>query len=463
MSLTQGGTGYDENDPPHYAHILQRCSAFLIDSFICSTIPTLLASSNMIRYISGDPEAQNSIFVILQGLIIFIYFTVPMASKYQTTFGGWCVGIRVVDLNYQRISPNRAVGRLLSSILSSLIFGIGYLMVLFTKRKQCLHDMMAKTIVINLNERSVIYYLLQLCGTFVASTAFVIFISMTGLDFDVKKQKSTDVDNPDQLSETKKTTDRLRAFQFNAVKPLFVKTQSRIRVKKYTQSKMINLLKTMKTKTPASSLISSDIGGLHLSLEPELGQISINQTSYSLLKVNIKAHESSDFLFNSFSFTKYSIEAGGKNIGLSGVPVKISRIDPFLSSMMLASKKSDPKEISKISGVLTMTYPAEVKLVLFTSGDKPGTAIRLDANNYLLLRKFSGSDVIIEQSGKNFDNARFLTFDKKKTYIRILSAQTKNGDSGKIVGITSVEPPKYFGFFVSAGEHQLSLPVVLKK
>ena len=323
--------------------------------------------------------------------------------------------------------------------------------------------MMAKTIVINLNKRSVIYYLLQLCGTFVASTAFVIMISMTGLDFDIKQQKFPDVDNPGMPSETTKTTDRLRLFQFNALKPVFVKTQNRVRVKRYSQSKMIKLLKTMKTKIPASSLISSDIGGLHLSLEPEPGQISVNQTSYSLLKVNIKSHESSDFLFNSFRFTNYSIEAGGTNVTLSGVPVQVSRIEPFLNSMMLASNKTDPKEISKISGVLTMTYPAEVKLILFTSGDKPGTAIRLDANNYLLLRKFSGSDVIIEQSGKNFDNARFLTFDKKKTYIRILSTQTKNGDFGKIVGITSAEPPKYFGFFVSSGEHQLSLPVLLKK
>ena len=72
----------------------------------------------------------------------------------------------------------------------------------------------------------------------------------------------------------------------------------------------------MKTKTPASSLISSDIGGLHLSLDPELGKVSEKKTSYSLLKINIKSHESSDFLFSSFKFTKYSIESAGKNIGI---------------------------------------------------------------------------------------------------------------------------------------------------
>jgi uncharacterized RDD family membrane protein YckC len=44
----------------------------------------------------------------------------------------------------------RAVGK----IISSLIFGIGFLMALFTNNKQSLHDKIASTFVVNSSEKA---------------------------------------------------------------------------------------------------------------------------------------------------------------------------------------------------------------------------------------------------------------------------------------------------------------------
>ena len=49
----------------------------------------------------------------------------------------------MTDLNGERLSFGRATGRHFGKWVSALTLGIGYLMCLFTARKQCLHDLMA--------------------------------------------------------------------------------------------------------------------------------------------------------------------------------------------------------------------------------------------------------------------------------------------------------------------------------
>jgi len=59
------------------------------------------------------------------------------------------LGIRVTDLNGNRISFGRATGRYFAKIVSSLTFMIGYIIAGFTDRKQALHDMIAGCLVVN--------------------------------------------------------------------------------------------------------------------------------------------------------------------------------------------------------------------------------------------------------------------------------------------------------------------------
>jgi uncharacterized RDD family membrane protein YckC len=53
-----------------------------------------------------------------------------------------------VDLHGKRISFPRALGRFFATYLSGIILGIGYLMALFTGKRQTLHDMIASTLVV---------------------------------------------------------------------------------------------------------------------------------------------------------------------------------------------------------------------------------------------------------------------------------------------------------------------------
>jgi hypothetical protein len=58
-------------------------------------------------------------------------------------------GIKVTDLDGERIGIGRGVGRYFASWLSCVILMIGLLMAAFTKKRQALHDMVSGTLVVN--------------------------------------------------------------------------------------------------------------------------------------------------------------------------------------------------------------------------------------------------------------------------------------------------------------------------
>lgn len=69
------------------------------------------------------------------------------SSSWQGTLGKKALGLRVTDLEGNRVGFGRATGRYFAKIVSGLILFIGYIMVGFTAKKQGLHDMMVATLV----------------------------------------------------------------------------------------------------------------------------------------------------------------------------------------------------------------------------------------------------------------------------------------------------------------------------
>ncbi|MGA7295692.1 MAG: RDD family protein [Terriglobales bacterium] len=77
----------------------------------------------------------------------WLYGAFMESSSYQATLGKMICGLKVTDLNGNRISFERATGRHFAKWLSGMILCIGYIMVGFTERKQGLHDLLAGTLV----------------------------------------------------------------------------------------------------------------------------------------------------------------------------------------------------------------------------------------------------------------------------------------------------------------------------
>jgi len=87
--------------------------------------------------------------ILVQLVLTWLYFAFCESSPWQATLGKLALGIRVVDMEGNRISFLRATGRHFAKLLSGLILMIGYVMVAFTQRKQGLHDIIASTLVLN--------------------------------------------------------------------------------------------------------------------------------------------------------------------------------------------------------------------------------------------------------------------------------------------------------------------------
>jgi|GEM_PF-534928 len=131
----------------------QRFTAWFIDSLILISGQFVILFLLLLVGIWGgflEKDSQLEEIIIQMGgfLIYWIYYATMESSFKQATVGKMAVGIIVTDMSGIRISFWRASGRFFGKFLSSLILMIGFLMPIFTKKKQALHDMIAKCLVI---------------------------------------------------------------------------------------------------------------------------------------------------------------------------------------------------------------------------------------------------------------------------------------------------------------------------
>ena len=136
-----------------YAGLWVRVAALLVDSLIVGMINLLIIFSTLgVEYIIMDYEEFHQPNEMLFATIIFVklaYFTFFTSSSWQATPGKRIVGIRVINTDGTTISFLKALGRCtIGYWLSSIIFGVGYLIVAFTPKCTALHDKVFSTYVV---------------------------------------------------------------------------------------------------------------------------------------------------------------------------------------------------------------------------------------------------------------------------------------------------------------------------
>lgn len=154
-----------------YAGFWFRFFAFLIDGFVigaASGVLTFLlaviigaAFQIAILDVSNSPEdaAANAALgmafllswtavVIANVIFQWLYFAMMESSSHHGTLGKMACGIIVVDESGKPVTFAQATGRYFAKIISNVTLGIGYLMCIWTKQEQCLHDKMASCLVL---------------------------------------------------------------------------------------------------------------------------------------------------------------------------------------------------------------------------------------------------------------------------------------------------------------------------
>ena len=126
-----------------YAGFWSRVAALIVDNAIVTIFGlALLIAAAFVG--AGAVVIANFAFM----LVAFLYWPLMESSERQATLGKQLLGIQVTDGNGARLTFVRSLLRNLAKIISSIPLGLGFLLAAFTARKQALHYMITKCLVV---------------------------------------------------------------------------------------------------------------------------------------------------------------------------------------------------------------------------------------------------------------------------------------------------------------------------
>jgi uncharacterized RDD family membrane protein YckC len=96
-----------------------------------------------LAFIETRAEIRN-----LSMALYLLYCGLAEASPLRGTLGKWLMGIQVVNLDGSPLTRVQAILRNSGKPLSFLIIGLGCLWIMWSRRKQGWHDMLADTLVV---------------------------------------------------------------------------------------------------------------------------------------------------------------------------------------------------------------------------------------------------------------------------------------------------------------------------
>jgi uncharacterized RDD family membrane protein YckC len=133
-----------------HASFVSRAGASVVDSIIVYAAAFALGATlaSLIYALYGDVD--DTTFLVVIDIVVFPllfglywwYYTVGWSP------GRALVGIRIVDDRGGAPGARRGIGRLLVSVISGLVVGVGYLAMLWSPNNQTWHDAAAGTYVV---------------------------------------------------------------------------------------------------------------------------------------------------------------------------------------------------------------------------------------------------------------------------------------------------------------------------
>ncbi len=125
-----------------------RLAAFIVDTVIVAAfnaiLLTLLGLDVHLGHVENGVGAPQAVATIGW----WLYYALFESSAWQATPGKKLLNLTVNGPDGHRISFLRATGRFFAKYISAAILMIGFAMILFTAKKQGLHDILAGTTVV---------------------------------------------------------------------------------------------------------------------------------------------------------------------------------------------------------------------------------------------------------------------------------------------------------------------------
>ena len=120
----------------------QRCVAAIVDGLVLNLVVIIMIYLAGVDASSPQEGPRVLVFWIM---LPWFYFTAMESSSKQGTLGKIMMNIQVTDTDGKRVSFGRAGVR---TIIKMFTFGLGFLVALFTVRRQAVHDQISGSLVI---------------------------------------------------------------------------------------------------------------------------------------------------------------------------------------------------------------------------------------------------------------------------------------------------------------------------
>ncbi|MDA3901071.1 MAG: RDD family protein [Spirochaetes bacterium] len=134
-----------------YAGFWRRSAALFVDVMALGALGEILGQILLVAF---GGETERGIYAWGVGHVVvhsfsWLYFALMESSNFHATLGKLFFDIRVVSLDGEVMTFKHAVVRNLCKYISALPLFFGFFMAGFTSKKQALHDIISKSLVID--------------------------------------------------------------------------------------------------------------------------------------------------------------------------------------------------------------------------------------------------------------------------------------------------------------------------
>jgi len=130
---------------------LYRLVALAIDQLLCF-LTIVVPGLAFLMVVGSTTQTQIQqyvgVLVLIWLVATWLYFALMESSVRQATVGKRTMGLIVTDLSGRRISFGKATCRFLGRFFAWFPAGFGYLTLIFSEKRQGIHDMLAGTLVV---------------------------------------------------------------------------------------------------------------------------------------------------------------------------------------------------------------------------------------------------------------------------------------------------------------------------
>ena len=120
-----------------YGRMAPRAVALFIDLVLIGFVTTMVSG-----LLGTDSHG------VVASVISWLYFAAQESSGWMATLGKRVMGLAVQGVDGRQLSFSRASIRWVGRWASGLALGLGYLLALFTDKRQTLHDLIAGSVVV---------------------------------------------------------------------------------------------------------------------------------------------------------------------------------------------------------------------------------------------------------------------------------------------------------------------------